>query len=248
MKVQLTRTIKRIVKLKYEDGILKVLAFWKLPVKRIKQIIQDNIEWINSQKKMIATPLETNVKQAIPCPNVTSLPDDSAQTIPGNLVSEMFAGRKTLVMGDVITICESASSKTYLDGNILYLSCKYYNLRESRLKAIKSFLKKLATLYVADEIANFGSDISLCPAKIEFRENGDFWVKCSLASQRILCFDFRIVQLPHNLRRYVIAHAFAHFSHPIHDDGFWDFLSDTIPKYREYSNELKNYQILKEVG
>ena len=112
---------------------------------------------------------------------------------------------------------------------------------------LKAYLKKIASAYVSNEIANFGSDISLCPSKIEFRDNDDFWVKCSLASQRILCFDYRIVQLPQKLRRYVIVHAFAHFAHPLHDDDFWNFISNALPRYKDYAKELERYRVLKEI-
>lgn len=247
MKVQLTRTLKRIVKLKYENGLLKVTANWLMPVSRIKKIICDNIQWINSQKNSASVGTVAESVQR-PAPPQAAEPVAEEPKPRANVVSDIFAGRKTVVMGDVIAVKESATGKTYMDGDVLYVSAKFFDARENRLKAIKAYLKKLASLYVADEIANFGSDVSLCPAKIEFRDNSDFWVKCTLASQRILCFDYRIVQLPQNLRRYVIAHAFAHFAHPIHDDGFWKFVANVVPQYRECAKELEKYRLLKEIG
>ena len=148
-------------------------------------------------------------------------------------------------MGDIVRVMPTVTVKTYVDGNIMYVNDRYYQTREGRLKAIKAYLKKMALLYISVEIANFGSDVSLCPAKIEFREIGEFWVKCSLASQRILCFDLRIVQLPQHLRMYLIAHAFAHFQHPIHDDKFWNYISNLLPRYQDCVKQLEQYQMLK---
>ena len=105
----------------------------------------------------------------------------------------------------------------------------------------------MATLDDSTEIANFGSRISLCPTKIEFREIPDAWLKCSQAAQRILTIDYRVVQLPQNLRQYVIAHAFAHFFHPIHDQKFWKCVASVLPRYEEYARQLEKYRFLKDV-
>ena len=246
MKVQVTRTLKNLVKLRYEDGMLKVTANCFVSNKRLRRIINENADWINKQKleqSKLPAPKEEEPKQPKPKKVITQIKPKKEN----NVESDIFAGRKTVIMGDVVKVVPSVSSKTYLDGNVLYIGEKYYETREGRLKAIKAYLKKMAMLYVSGEIANFGSNVSLCPAKIEFKDNCDFWVRCSLASQRVLCFDFRIVQLPQNLRLYVIAHAFAHFTNPIHNDKFWNYLSNVLPRYQDYAKQLEKYQLLKNI-
>lgn len=247
MKVQVTRTLKRVVKLRYEDGILKVVANCFVSNKRLRQIIEENAEWINRQKQEQANLVSTNDDEPSKHSKTQKKVSKSKPTNENNVEKDIFAGRKTVIMGDVVKVASSVSSKTYLDGDVLYIAEKYFESREGRLKAIKAYLKKMAMLYVAGEIANFGSNVSLCPAKIEFKDNVDFWVKCSLAAQRILCFDIRIVQLPQNLRLYVIAHAFAHFSNPIHDDKFWNYVSNVLPRYQDYAKQLEKYQLLKDI-
>lgn len=247
MKVQVTRTIKRIVKLRYEDGMLKVVANCFVSNKRLRQIIEENSAWISQQKQEQPKSV-LKIEDEIPKSQKLSKPVSQIKIHRENDVeSDIFNGYKTVIMGNVVEVSSSIGSKTYLDGNVLYISEKYFDTREGRLKAIKSYLKKIANIYVSGEISNFGSNVSLCPAKIEFRDNIEFWVKCSLASQRILCFDFRIVQLPQNLRLYVIAHAFAHFTSPIHDDKFWNYVSNVLPRYRDYAKYLDKYQLLKDI-
>lgn len=243
MKVEVTRTLRRVVKMRMEDGVLKVVANCFLTDKKLRQIITENIDWINAHKSVKlqepAQPVQsTSAKPAYPT---------SAPSREGTLLGEVYDGRKTVIFGEVVKVCAGESSKTYLDENVLYIARKNYDSRELRLKSIKSYLKRIATTYVSNEIANFGSDVSLCPSKIEFRDVGDFWIKCSLASQRVLCFDYRIVQLPQKLRRYIIAHAFAHFAHPLHDEKFWNFISNILPRYKEYSKELEQYRVLKDI-
>lgn len=250
MRVEVTRTFKRIVQLRYEDGVLKVVANRFLSNKRLKQIIEENIQWIKSRQKEENSKRSSEVAATKPR-TVLSAPKRSQSNsgVKANEVDmrEVFSGRKTLVLGDMVRVLESVNSRTVLDENILYVPYKYYQSREGRLKAIKSYLKKMATLYVSTEIANFGSRISLCPTKIEFREISDSWVKCSHAAQRILTIDYRVVQLPQILRQYVIAHAFAHFSHPIHDAKFWSCVAAVLPRYEEYARQLERYRYLKDV-
>lgn len=250
MKVEVTRTLKNIVKLRYENGVLKVVANRFLSDKKLRQIIDENIEWIRARKQ------EENNKNSHSVvatkPRQASHPDKKVQirekNSDGNFdFRDVFAGRKTLVLGDVVKVAATAAPRAILENNTLYIPERYYQSRECRQKAIRVYLKKMATLYVSTEISNLGSKISLCPAKIEFRELSDAWVKCSNASQRILTIDFRVVQLPQNLRRYVIAHAFAHFHSPIHDEKFWNSVAAVLPNYEACARQLEKYSYLKDV-
>ena len=251
MKVEVTRTLKNIVQLRYEDGVLKVVANRFLSDKRLRQIIEENSEWIRTQKKEENQNREyvvaTKPRSAPTAQKKLKVQKNTARKNDDTDMKDIFAGRKTLVLGDKVKVAATVSARTVLDENTLYISEKYFQTRDGRLKAIKSYLKKMATLYVSTEIANFGSRISLCPTKIEFREIPDAWLKCSHAAQRILTIDYRVVQLPQDLRQYVIAHAFAHFFHPIHDDKFWRCVSSALPRYEEYARQLEKYRYLKDV-
>ena len=247
MKVQVQRTLKNIVKMRYEDGVLKVVANCFVSNRKLRSIIEQNSDWIRQRKQESSVATHAEVKKAENAQPQQKQAYTDTQGKENTLIRDILAGKRTVIMGDLIAVASSVSAKTYLEGNTLYINEKYCQSREARLKAINNYLKKMAQLYVSVEIANFGSNVSLCPAKIEFREVGDFWVKCSLAAQRILCFDFRIVQLPQNLRTYLIAHAFAHFTHPIHDDKFWNFISNALPHYKDSAKQLEKYRFLKDL-
>ena len=252
MRVEVTRTLKNIVQFRYENGVLKVVANRFLSDKRLKQIIEENSEWINArrQEERAMQSHEVVATNTHATHTVQQVPQKTQNSVRANDdvgFNDIFTGRKTMVLGNAVSVLATVSSRTFLDENVLYVPEKYFQTREGRLKAIKSYLKKIATLYVSTEIANVGSRISLCPTKIEFREISDAWLKCSFAAQRVLTFDYRVVQLPQNLRQYVIAHAFAHFSHPIHDDRFWDCVGSIFPRYEECARQLEKYGFLKDV-
>lgn len=225
--------------MRYEDGVLKVLANCFLSRKRLKQIIYDNSQWIKERQQREQTVENRNE-------NATERRKNNNGDFQ-NALSHVYSARKTIFMGDVIDVAASVSTKTYLEDGTLYVPEKYYQNKELRIKAVKSYLKKMATLYVSTEIADFGSGISLCPVKIEFKDIAGSWLKCSLASQRVLTIDYRIVQLPQRLRLYVIAHAFAHFSHPTHDDGFWNFMSNVLPRYQDCAHQLEQFNFLLDI-
>lgn len=244
MRVVVNRTIKNIVKMQYKNDALYVTANVFVTRKHIKRLIEENIDWINTKRKHC----ETCVKEQSHDEKATSIDSACDKTFDQQqLIKDIFAGRKTMILGDVVSVEAGAASKTYLDGSVLYIAEKNYADRELRIKAIKSYLKKIAFLFVANEVSSFGSSVSLCPQKIEFKDVSDCWCKCSLASQKILCFDYRITQLPQSLRYYVIAHAFAHFKFASHDDAFWNYMSNVVPHYADLDKQLENYDFLKDL-
>lgn len=243
MRVILKRTIKNIISMRYDSGSLYVTANLFVTKNKIKRIIEQNAAWINSRKGNECgqqTEFEENKK--ITYANVQRADAEQQQ-----LVKDIFAGKKTIILGDIVSVEPSISGKTYMDGGTLYIGEKYYNDKDMRIKAIKSYLKKIAFLFVASEVSSFGTNVSLCPQKIEFKDIADTWCKCSLAAQKILCFDYRLTQLPQNLRSYIIAHAFAHFQFATHSDAFWNHVSNVIPHYRDIEKQLEKYDFLRDI-
>lgn len=247
MRVVVSRTIKNEVKMQYKNGVLYVVANLFVSRQRIKRLIAENSDWINIQKQQSIEKRQKPDEQVTEKRHTERHNSSHEAREQQQLIKDIFAGRKTMVLGDVIKVEPSMSSKTYLDGSSLYIAEKYYNDRDLRIKAIKSYLKKIAFLFVASEVSSFGSSVSLCPQKIEFKDVGDCWCKCSLAAQKMLCFDYRLTQLPQNLRNYVIAHAFAHFQFGTHNEAFWNHISNVIPHYKDLEKQLELYDFLKDV-
>lgn len=242
MKVEVQRTNKRIIQLRYDSGVLKVLAFRFASLKKIKQVISENIEWINEQKnKTNGVPTKSEYRSAV------TQTENTDEKIDSLAIRDFYLGKVTLIFGDAYSIRSSAAAKTYLEGNALFINEKYFSSKESRIRAVKSYLKKIAQLYVANEISQFGSSISLCPAKIEFKDISTDWIKCAAAAQKSLCIDYRIVQLPKDLRQYIIAHAFTHFFESTHDINFWNVLSNYLPGYQSCREILEKYDFLRDI-
>lgn len=246
MKVILTRTLKNIVKIKYDQGALMVVANCFISKSKLKHIIAEHSDWIASQKKSAQQELQFSVNSS-----KNDLADGRYagtfnNDIDNTVIKDMFAGRKTMILGEIVCVAESVYSKTYLDGDTLYVSDKCCN-KVDKLKAIKTYLKKIASLYLAGEISDFGSNISLCPVKIQFKDLSNAWLNCADAGQKILTMDYRVAQLPRELRTYIIAHAFAHFSNHAHDEHFDNYLSNVSPMYKDIERRLDNFDFLRDI-
>ncbi len=159
----------------------------------------------------------------------------------------MFAGRKCLFYGEVLTVRPTVESRCYMEGNSIFVPEKYFATKDMRLKALKSYLKKLTLQSVSEAISRFGCNASLCPKRIEYRAVQSGWVKCTQPSEKIICLDFRVCQLPEKLQYYVIVHAFAHFRNAGHESDFWNTVSNYLPRYKSLSEELRSYDFLREI-
>lgn len=239
MLVEVTRTGKKVVKIKYEDGVLKVVANRFVSRSKIKQIIAENIDWINAQRDKHS--VDSN--KSVSSPRIIS--DNSH--LDGDVVSDIWAGRKTLILGDVIDVLPHYSAKTVLEGNTLFICDKSYQNREQRRKLVVSYLKRVAQVYVSVEVSEFGTQMSICPAKIEFKEVSQGWVKQALLDAKILCIDYRVAQLPQDLRSYVIADSFARLICNSDSAVYAQNLQRFAPNCKRISEKLRQYDFLKEI-
>lgn len=276
MKVVVSRTNKKIVTLRLDDnGILQVVANNRLSLSKVKQIVENHRDWINEQIKLnlcrktsgavcgakdacaaIASNAPEQCENRFPPQNHAnaralqsnfSEETEKYSSTQNAYYGEIFSGKRCLLCGRLHKVMPTAESKCHLDGNCIYVPQKYYSDKVSRIKALKGYLKKLSAQHVSDQISKFGSQTSLCPTKIEFKNLSVGWTKCTNPSERVITLDYRICQLPPNLQQYLIVHAFSHFSNATHDDAFWNTVSNHLPHYKNCLDELVQYDFLKDI-
>lgn len=237
MKVIVSRTNKKIVSMKLDEcGNLLVTANNRLSLSEIKDIVGEKSEWIAARKKC-----------AVPTCQTTSDANVGVDVNSQNDIADIFCGRKTLICGEVFSVKDSSGSKSSIEGDSVLIPEKYFSSKESRLKALRTCIKKYSTQSVSEAISRFGSYVSLCPSAIEFRSIPKGWLKCTSPFEKIITFDFRICQLPEHLQHYLIVHAFSHFTCAGHDGNFWNTVSNYMPNYKSCVEELQSYNFLKEI-
>lgn len=240
MKVVVSRTAKKIISLHMDGSVLQVVANRKLTLQQIKNFVESKRSWILAQTKCGVNFCDETKS------DLREKPSESNGLFTQNQISDIFCGKKCLLCGDLIAVKPSVESKCYLD-DCIYLPERYYAQRDSRIKALNSYIKKLSQQSVSDAISRFGCNASLCPTKIEFKNVNGCWLKCTNPLEKVVTLDFRICQLPAKLQQYLIVHAFSHFTNDGHGEDFWNTVSNYLPHYKSYAEELKQYDFLKDV-
>ena len=253
MKVVLKRTFDKRVKFLYKGGELIVEANWKMSLSKIKQLISENYPWILSQKTAYKSTNEMNSMDTtnhllsvrgrennVPSfHSSNSVERDSisySNIDPINLRA-LFNYEKTLLLGKIYDIKYDNISTLVSENEALVLPKKIYFHNENRIKAINSYLKKMANLYVSAEISTIGTQLSLCPQKIAFCKMSN-WTNCNMACSKSLVLNYKIVQLPSDLRSFIIIHSFVHFIHKAHDDAFWNYMLKILPNFTMLKEKL----------
>ena len=247
MKIVVQRTNKRELKICPQvDGSVIVVAYHFLSRKAIAEHIAENIQWITSCIKKISIN-QANSVNTQNCVKATAGPDQHFDNLDSHTIKQLFAGKCLLLCGQLYQCSASANTQTYLQDDRLYIAEKQFAVKDLRLKAIKSFVKRMSANTLSQEISKLGSAMSLCPTKIQFKDLHGKWCSCSDAALRAIILDYRLIQLPQHLQNYVISHAFAHFEHQGHTNEFFQHLSRFQPNYKNNQNAITNYNFLLDI-
>ena len=245
MLVKFSRTKKKTIEVRVKNNCIEVVANRYLPNAKLKKLLLENSAWIASQRQAIV--VET--ANADYCKPVQCAKSAVEVGEPPSAVgiAEMFCGKAFMLCGQIYRVAPTKESKTYADGNCVYVNEKHFDNKAERLKCLRSYTKKMSEIYLSGEISKYGTSISLCPMKIEYKELKNSWLNCESAASRRIVIDFRAVQLPPILQRYLIVHSFAHFVQVGHGDAFWNVVSNYLPRYKELLEKLATYEYLKEI-
>ena len=141
----------------------------------IAQHIAENISWIRER---------IGKGGAV---NITDAPKQSAShtenaVIDKELIRDIFTGKALLLCGQLYACKPSTNNQTYLKDDCLFVSEKQFDTRQTRVKTIQTFLKRMATSLLSQEISRVGSTLALCPTKIQFKDLHGLWCSYSTAT------------------------------------------------------------------
>ena len=224
----------RKVEICVDDGRLQVVAPFDMDGATLRDILRKNASWF---------------KQKIDCSSKAATVD-VGQTYFGNvdLASDLFAFKKVVIVGQIFDVVAGDINKAILDGNKVVVSERLFNDGAKRKNAVTCLIKSLAKQCIRQEISQFGTSIALCPSAINVTTlKGDGWIRCKDMQNRVVSIDYRVIQLPFELRNYLVAHLFSHFFQPGHDKEFFEVLSNYLPNYAILQKELEKYYFLKEI-
>ena len=196
-------------------------------VQDVKKCIKDNLKWFTDRIH------ESKPTEALEC--------DSR-------LAQFFSGKKTFICGELLDVLPYSDKKSALLDNVLYINEKKFADKTERIAEIKRFILRLAREFLSKEISSVGTRMALCPSKIVIKAlKQDQWLLCGNKTNPTVCIDYRAIQLPSHLRRYIIVHSFAHFYESVHNYRFWQIVRQYTSDYTKCLNDLANFSYIKEI-
>lgn len=243
------------------DGILQVEAPQRISVETIVAYLNKNANWLTKQLSTSGEQYKSMGDANIHNKNLHGNQNQRNSNLKtekkynteheqqiANQIANLFSCRSCILCGKLIDIKGGSVKKISINDKTILLPEKIFDDKQQRIKAVKAYIKKIATQFLAQEISKFGCSVSLCPTKIEIKAiKGADWIDCSAVAERKIVIDYRVIQLPVRLQKYVIIHAFSHFFENGHTTEFWNILSNYLPMYHNNIAELDSFRFIKDI-
>jgi len=101
--------------------------------------------------------------------------------------------------------------------------------------------KELARLIIAERIRFFNRNYNFAFQRVAIKNQKTCWGSCSRKGN--LNFNYKIINLPEELRDYVVVHELCHLRELNHSHRFWELVAKVVPEYKMLRNKLKNVKM-----
>jgi len=115
-----------------------------------------------------------------------------------------------------------------------YISEIFY--KKTRTHLI-DWYKNKAQAYLKDIANEYASRLGISLSGIKILDLDNRWGSCS--AKGVVNFNWKILQLPHSMIRYVVAHEVAHLLEKHHTPEFWAVLERLMPDYEQQLISLR---------
>lgn len=109
-------------------------------------------------------------------------------------------------------------------------------VKNSSKKDLKKYRVEVLVL-VKERLEYYNKFYNLKYNRISIRNQKSRWGSCSRKGN--LNFNYKILQLPAEIRDYIIVHELCHLQEFNHSKNFWDLVSQTVPNYKEIRRGLR---------
>lgn len=113
-------------------------------------------------------------------------------------------------------------------------------VQAAALSAITRAVKRQAQMTLPSELYTLAQQYGYSYASVSVKNMTTRWGSCS--SQGVIALNIWLLQVPEELRRYVLCHELAHLNNPHHKPSFWNELSKMDPSYKTNRTKLKAFQ------
>ena len=145
------------------------------------------------------------------------------------------AGTRVLLRGLEQTIILSADSRAATYGDRTINISEASNLRP----AIEADLRALARLELVPRLHALASAHDIAVERVLIRNQRSRWGSC--APSGAIALNYRLVQMPPDVRDYVLIHELMHRRQQNHSRRFWRLVEAACPQFRDAERWLKTY-------
>lgn len=97
--------------------------------------------------------------------------------------------------------------------------------------------KKAAGAVIRARVQSLNENYGFAYNRISIRNQKTCWGSCSRKGN--LNFNYKVADLPEELRDYVIVHELCHLQELNHGERFWKLVEKTMPDYKERRKRLR---------
>lgn len=147
-------------------------------------------------------------------------------------------GSSILLDGQAVTlrVCRDATgdeSTLTLAGRTIAAADGAADLRP----AIEAVLRTIAQESLPPRVHELAARHGLCVARVSIRNQRTRWGSCSRSG--CIALNFRLVQMPPDVRDYILIHELMHLKEQNHGRRFWRLVAEACPGYRAAERWLR---------
>jgi predicted metal-dependent hydrolase len=117
---------------------------------------------------------------------------------------------------------------------------RFYLRRDARSTATEHFRRWYAvtgSTWIDNRVKLLASRTGMTPNRIDVRDLGYRWGSCG--KNKVLFFNWKMLQLPVRLVDYIIVHELVHLHEPHHGAAFWQAVERALPDWKERKEDLR---------
>lgn len=212
--------------LRFRDGFLTVSAPKKATLLQIETVLRQHVAWIQSRQ--------------------STLPKRQVHDASPNLhVKEVYLfGRsypvKLIQMTELVIPLQEKFIFSETHACIFvpkFMEHTSENLNAYIHNVIYECLFSLAKKTIPKLVIKLGTQFDLNPARVMVKEQRSRWGSCSVNGS--IYMNWRLIQAPKEVIKYVAVHELAHLQEHNHSNRFWRLVEQMMPEYKIQREWLK---------
>ena len=155
---------------------------------------------------------------------------------------EIGDGASIKLLGEDMAVAVSKCEKDHVDQeeNRIHIFVRDTGNQEKVKAVYETWLRGRAKAILEDRVDQWYPVVEqygIERPRVKVRKMRTLWGSCSV-HRKVVTFNLSLIQARVPYVDYVVLHELAHFIHPNHSKGFYDFLSDHMPDWKERKSGL----------